>query len=356
MKTLLSITALTLLEILSLQQFVLPACALTPLSIRKFKFRPYANARASPEFVSQLGKGRSRGRDTGTVGSVAITARFAAPFFAAENGTGDSDAENPNVDQVEVEDKDKAEDKAEAEDKALNDSIFQMFLEKYDSGSDNDKTKNIKLMTFKMRSFKPLGCTAEECLDVLSKDGTKHVFVSKVIPDGNAETVGIETGDVIVGISGSFNNDVVQVVGAGLDKIKGFVAAKNEGQDTLILKVMRGSNIMRKHETSLVDLCILPDNDEVVQNCVETLYKAEYDIKVKNDEDTADMDCDDADTDCMLDAMFDLWGEETGIDQTVDEKEEKEEKKKPAPWSSRSSPSGTFVRDPKTGKMVNIDA
>ena len=29
---------------------------------------------------------------------------------------------------------------------------------------------------------------------------------------------------------------------------------------------------------------------------------------------------------------------------------------KPKPWSSRSSPSGTFVRDPVTGEMRNIDA
>ncbi len=58
----------------------------------------------------------------------------------------------------------------------------------------------------------------------------------------------------------------------------------------------------------------------------------------------------------MLDAMFGVWGEELGLGKEKETAEEEEvEKKKPAPWSSRSSPSGTFVRDPKTGKMVNID-
>jgi hypothetical protein len=42
-------------------------------------------------------------------------------------------------------------------------------------------------------------------------------------------------------------------------------------------------------------------------------------------------------------------------EEEVKEEDEKPKKKKVAPWASRSSGSGTYVRDPKTGKMVNID-
>ena len=50
------------------------------------------------------------------------------------------------------------------------------------------------------------------------QDGAKHVFVSKVTEGGNADKAGIEVGDVIVGVSGSFE-DVVEVIGSGLDRV-----------------------------------------------------------------------------------------------------------------------------------------
>ena len=59
--------------------------------------------------------------------------------------------------------------------------------------------------------------------------------------------------------------------------------------------------------------------------------------------------------------MYGSWGDEMSevtekADADDNATEEQPVKKKPAPWSSRSSPSGTFVRDPKTGEMRNIDA
>ena len=68
-----------------------------------------------------------------------------------------------------------------------------------------------------LRQHKPLGCTAEECLNP-EEDGTKHVFISKVVEDGNAEQNGIMVGDVIVGVSGAFK-DVVNVVENDLDRM-----------------------------------------------------------------------------------------------------------------------------------------
>jgi hypothetical protein len=85
------------------------------------------------------------------------------------------------------------------------------------------------------------------------------------------------------------------------------------------------------------------------------MYKATYDL---DDGDMAENDnmCDDEDMECMLETMSSLWGEDMGFDgnQKKESDENKvDETKKPAPWSSRSSPSGTWVR--VNGTMVNID-
>lgn len=67
-------------------------------------------------------------------------------------------------------------------------------------------------------------------------------------------------------------------------------------------------------------------------------------------------DCGDGDMECMLDTMFDVWNDEFEGDKKVEEEEEKEEevKKPERPWASRSSPSGTYVRNPVTRKLENI--
>ena len=73
---------------------------------------------------------------------------------------------------------------------------------------------------------------------------------------------------------------------------------------------------------------------------------------------------DDKETECLLDSMYGMWAEDlpdesskNGVGMT-DESGTKEPQQRPVikPWSSRSSPSGTFVRDPATGRMTNIDA
>jgi len=53
---------------------------------------------------------------------------------------------------------------------------------------------------------------------VKEENGAKHVFVSKVTKGGNADKAGVSVGDVVVGVSGSFE-DIVKVVGAGLDRV-----------------------------------------------------------------------------------------------------------------------------------------
>ena len=136
---------------------------------------------------------------------------------------------------------------------------------------------------------------------------------------------------------------------------RSLVAGRTEKQ-FLTLVVLRGTDVLEKHEATLVDLCILPEGqgkDAAVEKCIETLYQATYDMG-----DIEGPDCEDKDTECMIDSMFDMWDNDmVELRDVIKEKEEEapEEVKKPAPWSSRSSPSGTYVRDPKTGKMMNID-
>lgn len=118
--------------------------------------------------------------------------------------------------------------------------------------------------------------------------------------------------------------------------------------------------MIQKHESALVDLCILPEGqlsgrDKTIETCIETMYKASYEI---DDVTGVEGGCADEDMECMLDTITDLWSDDfddVGINSgKIEEVEEKkEEKKKPAPWSSRSSPSGTYMR--VNGTMVNID-
>jgi len=203
---------------------------------------------------------------------------------------------------------------------------------------------------FSMKEHKPLGCFVEESL-ADEPDGTKYVFVADVTKGGNAARAGIEIGDVIVQLSGTFD-EVVDVAGLGIDKIRSLVGGRPDGSP-LVMRIARGSDVMERHELALVELCIIGD-DAFTADCVSAIYTEE---EINIEPEMAICDEDDG-TECMLDSMFDIWSE--GLPSAVSEddiveEEVKEEKKKVAPWANRSSGSGTYVRDPKTGKMVNID-
>lgn len=204
---------------------------------------------------------------------------------------------------------------------------------------------------FVLKDHKPLGCSVEESL-ASESDGSSYVFVSEVNAGGNAAKVGLKTGDVIVRLSGTFD-EVVNVAGLGIDKIKSLVAGRAE-DSTLRMCVARGSDVIERHELALVELCIIGDDAETA-DCIDKIYANEEFIAGDGGMTACE---EDDETECLLDSMWDTWsdgltemnGEEEEIKEDVVEK-----KKKVAPWSSRSSPSGTYVRDPKTGKMVNID-
>lgn len=123
---------------------------------------------------------------------------------------------------------------------------------------------------------------------------------------------------------------------------------------------------MADHEEALAELCADPDkSDEEAELCVTEFLTAGYDFdddtgKSGNiGEEEGDVDLLDP-SETMVADLQSIWAEDWLPDPVEsDEKDDVVDTSsvdKPKPWSSRSSPSGTFVRDPRTGEMRNIDA
>ena len=74
-----------------------------------------------------------------------------------------------------------------------------------------------KLHEYILREHKPLGCSVEESL-ANEPDNAKYVFVADVAKGGYAARAGLREGDVIVQLSGTFD-EVVDVAGLGIDKM-----------------------------------------------------------------------------------------------------------------------------------------
>lgn len=211
---------------------------------------------------------------------------------------------------------------------------------------------------FELMEHKPLGCTVEESA-VVEDDGSRSVFISKVTEGGNAEKGGLAVGDVIIGISGIFD-EVEDVAGAGIERIRTLVGGRYPDQ-SLHIKVIRGTDVMSRHESYLVTLCTLPGGtDDNLDECLNSIM-GEVNNEIE-DNNSIGMDCDE-EGECMLDTMFEAWGgellEDVGSDpsktpETEMEIEAQKKKNNARPWASRSSPSGTYVRDVATGKMRNV--
>ena len=146
--------------------------------------------------------------------------------------------------------------------------------------------------------------------------------------------------------------------------------------ETLRIQVARGTDVLERHEIAVVDICSISESsDSDVEDCVVTYLRDGYyeDIDGGSDDsgtatDTRDSgkknDDDDGietDADGLIDSMMNMWVEEDDLplppttSGIIDSSNQQSTNKKPKPWSSRSSPSGTWVRDPKTGQMRNID-
>jgi len=214
-----------------------------------------------------------------------------------------------------------------------------------------------------LKKHKPLGCIVEESLvsaifgeeNVIGKTSNKPVFISQMKKDSFADQAGLAVGDVIMMVSGVFNNDFEDVYGAGLDRVKTLISGK-KSEDHLKLRVLRGTDIKRRHEESVMELCDVMDDDVesvYLNDCMQMIHGSETGELLNYNEDS---NCADTDMECMLDSMFGLWNDEMPLTEESNIKESEKEVTKPnsRPWASRSSPSGTYVRDPATGKLKNI--
>ena len=220
-----------------------------------------------------------------------------------------------------------------------------------------DFLQDAEILEVSMPEHRPLGCTVEESL------GHRYgplVFCSKVTPLGFADQAGIQPGDVFLGVSDMFGG-IEDVTTTGLERVRALVSACPTAQP-LLLRLARGTPVMLDHEEAVVDLCSNPGKaDSEVDECVTDFLRAGYYTEGQDavpEEDTKDAPGED-DNDDLLDNMFNMWAEDLPAPpplSTDDLGDSKDEQSKPKPWSSRSSPSGTFVRDPRTGKMTNIDA
>jgi hypothetical protein len=136
---------------------------------------------------------------------------------------------------------------------------------------------------------------------------------------------------------------------------KSLVAAITDSE-TLGLRLARGTTVLAAHEAAVVELCSQPDRSyEDVDECVVDFLQAGYYSEDSNGPANEEEPSEDEDN--LLENMFSMWAEDLpDVKPSEPLTPPTQERSKPKPWSSRSSPSGTFVRDPKTGKMTNLDA
>lgn len=128
--------------------------------------------------------------------------------------------------------------------------------------------------------------------------------------------------------------------------------------EPLDLRLARGSAVLAAHEAAVVELCSQPDRSyEDVDECVVDFLQAGYYSEESDSTGPANDKEPSEDEDNLLENMFSMWAEDLpDVKASKPLTPPTQERSKAKPWSSRSSGSGTFVRDPKTGKMTNLDA
>jgi len=241
----------------------------------------------------------------------------------------------------------------------------------------------VAVHTLTLKEHRPLGCTVEESLAV---EDDQAVFVASVKEGGFAHLAGLQVGDVIIGVTGLFGGEEIidESVAGRIDKVKQLVAARPDAEP-LQLRVARETAVLARHEAALAELCANPasDDDDATEQCMLEYLQSGYYNEQQEDEDAAaaaaaaaalslqqqdDDDNDDEicnpdeDEDCVLDDLHNLWAEDLpepvksvpSDSSFQDDDDSNNNNPAVKPWSSRASPSGTWVRDPTTGEMRNI--
>jgi len=244
--------------------------------------------------------------------------------------------------------------------------------------------------TFLLSEHRPLGCTIEESL----APNDPYVFVSHLQEGGFAAQAGLAVGDVIVGVTGLFgelehviagNVGGVEDAGVAAKDVRNGSSSRGRGHkqhdminhirslitsrpdtEPLELRVARGTRTLAHHEAALTELCANPVDDDTEQCMLDYLKGTYYededddsnkDIVAAEEEELCDPE---EDENCVLDSLHNMWAEDLPAPSVKvsadDETSAAAERKQVKPWSSRHSPSGTWVRDPTTGEMRNIDS
>jgi hypothetical protein len=126
--------------------------------------------------------------------------------------------------------------------------------------------------------------------------------------------------------------------------------------------------VIEEHESALMELCTDPMLDGAdTEQCFWDFLKDGYNFSADVDEEgdlagegdgQARIGFNPVGEEDLVHNIHHMWAADlpvspylSGLSTENEEKQAKVIK----PWSSRSSPSGTFVRDPKTGRMRNIE-
>lgn len=75
----------------------------------------------------------------------------------------------------------------------------------------------VEILTMTLTEHKPLGCTVEESMD--TDNDPSIVFISKIVDGGNAEKVGLQVGDVLIGVTDTFGKIMTPVWLSGVEKM-----------------------------------------------------------------------------------------------------------------------------------------
>ena len=146
------------------------------------------------------------------------------------------------------------------------------------------------------------------------------------------------------------------------------------------LRVLRGTTALQDHEVALTELCSNPDTtSSEAEQCMIDYIQSGYAIadSIVNFDNTPNncecnilLDNEMDDGDCLLNDMHSLWASDLPMSSSLQQTDKvtpisggaavatnrtNDNVAVVKPWSSRVSPSGTFVRDPTTGKMKNLD-
>jgi hypothetical protein len=233
------------------------------------------------------------------------------------------------------------------------------------TGTENISTliSMSETMDFILQEHKPLGCTIEESLVPASDNERSEylpVFISKLVSGGNGEMVGLKVGDVITGVSAVFGDVVQDTSTLGLYKLQSLVSGR-QPEKPLIIRVLRGTDLLQRHEDALMELCMNPTGDESSWgSCVLTSIYS-FEDNEKDEEEAGILPCvaSEDESECLLTA---IWGEEhlfmveegsIAISGELASEEqqlsfEPQEPKDSAPWGSRSLTSGTYDPNSKS--------